>query len=97
MRIMCIVSLPTMDTINVFSQIIFCTLNTPKVDMIHLLGGQIGLEDFIFAHIKGDTKTITLTKQEASLGLTITDNGAGNWEHSNINTLFLSKIAILLI
>ena len=46
--------------------------------MSRLLGGQIGLDDFIFTHIKGDTKSITLTKQESSLGLTITDNGAGN-------------------
>ncbi|KAA0203634.1 hypothetical protein HAZT_HAZT004798 [Hyalella azteca] len=34
-------------------QILFCTLNTHKVDMTHLLGGQIGLDDFIFAHRKG--------------------------------------------
>ena len=46
--------------------------------MSRLLGGQIGLDDFIFTHIKGETKNITLTKQETSLGLTITDNGAGN-------------------
>ena len=34
-------------------QILFCTLNTHKVDMNKLLGGQIGLDDFIFAHRKG--------------------------------------------
>ena len=45
--------------------------------MARLLGGQIGLEDFIFAHIKGVQKEIIVTKTEASLGLTITDNGAG--------------------
>ena len=45
--------------------------------MTRLLGGQIGLEDFIFTHVKGQVKTVTLTKQESSLGLTITDNGAG--------------------
>ena len=33
--------------------ILFCTLNTHKIDMKMLLGGQIGLDDFIFAHIKG--------------------------------------------
>ena len=38
-------------------QILFCTLNTHKVDMKHLLGGQIGLEDFIFAHRKGNFMT----------------------------------------
>ena len=58
-------------------QIIFCTLNTHKVDMTRLLGGQIGLEDFIFAHVKGQTKELNINKSEASLGLTITDNGAG--------------------
>ena len=45
--------------------------------MTKLLGGQIGLEDFIFAHIKGQEKEVTITKSESALGLTITDNGAG--------------------
>ncbi|KAJ8305492.1 hypothetical protein KUTeg_016037 [Tegillarca granosa] len=58
-------------------QILFCTLNTHKVDMSRLLGGQIGLEDFIFAHIKGQPKEVDVTKSEDALGLTITDNGAG--------------------
>ena len=58
-------------------QILFCTLNTHKVDMSHLLGGQIGLDDFIFAHRKGDRKEIEIVKTEDALGLTITDNGAG--------------------
>lgn len=59
------------------SDILFCTLNTHKVDMGHLLGGQIGLDDFIFAHRKGRAKEIEITKTEDALGLTITDNGAG--------------------
>lgn len=58
-------------------EILFCTLNTHKVDMSKLLGGQIGLEDFIFAHRKGQAKEIEITKTEEALGLTITDNGAG--------------------
>lgn len=58
-------------------QVMFCTLNTHKVDMDKLLGGQIGLEDFIFAHIKGQKKEIEVFKGEDALGLTITDNGAG--------------------
>ncbi|XP_061457197.1 PDZ domain-containing protein GIPC3 [Rhineura floridana] len=58
-------------------QIMFCTLNTHRVDMQKLLGGQIGLEDFIFAHIRGETKEVEVTKTEDALGLTITDNGAG--------------------
>ena len=65
-----------------FFQILFCTLNTHKIDMTRLLGGQIGLEDFIFAHIKTPSKTpedgvVTVNKTEDALGLTITDNGAG--------------------
>uniref|UniRef100_A0A8D0G2Q3 GIPC1-3 GH1 domain-containing protein n=1 Tax=Sphenodon punctatus TaxID=8508 RepID=A0A8D0G2Q3_SPHPU len=55
----------------------FCTLNTHKVDMDKLLGGQIGLEDFIFAHTKGQRKEVDVFKSEEALGLTITDNGAG--------------------
>jgi hypothetical protein len=43
-------------------QILFCTLNTHKVDMSHLLGGQIGLDDFIFAHRKGRPKEIEICK-----------------------------------
>ncbi|RZF32048.1 hypothetical protein LSTR_LSTR005952 [Laodelphax striatellus] len=57
--------------------ILYCTLNTHKVDMTKLLGGQIGLEDFIFVHRKGRAKEIEITKTEDALGLTITDNGAG--------------------
>jgi molybdenum cofactor biosynthesis enzyme len=60
-----------------FFKILFCTLNTHKIDMSQLLGGQIGLNDFIFAHIKGQPKEIDIIKSESALGLTITDNGAG--------------------
>ncbi|CAF0779343.1 unnamed protein product [Brachionus calyciflorus] len=59
------------------NEILFCTLNTHKVDMNKLLGGQIGLDDFIFAHLKGTIKTVQIYKSEPALGLTITDNGAG--------------------
>ncbi|XP_044742540.1 PDZ domain-containing protein GIPC3 [Chrysoperla carnea] len=59
------------------SEILFCTLNTHKVDMKKLLGGQIGLDDFIFAHRKGQPKEIEIVKTDDALGLTITDNGAG--------------------
>lgn len=45
--------------------------------MTKLLGGQIGLDDFIFAHRKGRAKEIEIIKSEDALGLTITDNGAG--------------------
>ncbi|XP_060629771.2 PDZ domain-containing protein GIPC2 [Anolis sagrei] len=59
------------------AEIMFCTLNTHKIDMDKLLGVQIGLEDFIFAHIKGIKKEVQVFKSEDSLGLTITDNGNG--------------------
>ncbi|KAJ1532071.1 hypothetical protein ONE63_000701 [Megalurothrips usitatus] len=45
--------------------------------MTKLLGGQIGLDDFIFVHRKGRPKEIEITKTEDALGLTITDNGSG--------------------
>lgn len=45
--------------------------------MSNLLGGQIGLNDFIFAHKKGRPKEVEIVKSEDALGLTITDNGAG--------------------
>uniref|UniRef100_A0A1I8JC16 Integrase_H2C2 domain-containing protein n=5 Tax=Macrostomum lignano TaxID=282301 RepID=A0A1I8JC16_9PLAT len=57
--------------------IIFCTLNTHKIDMDRLLGGQIGLDDFLFAHVKGQKKEVEVIKSDDALGLTITDNGAG--------------------
>lgn len=47
------------------------------MDMTKLLGGQIGLDDFIFAHRKGRPKEIEIVKSEDALGLTITDNGSG--------------------
>ncbi|RWS03326.1 PDZ domain-containing protein GIPC3-like protein [Dinothrombium tinctorium] len=59
------------------SEILYCTLNTHKVNMDNLLGGQIGLEDFIFVHCKGQNKEIEITKNDQFLGLTITDNGNG--------------------
>ncbi|KAM7241804.1 hypothetical protein CapIbe_006275 [Capra ibex] len=59
------------------AEVMFCTLNTHRVDMDKLLGGQIGLEDFIFAHVKGQRKEVEVFKSEEALGLTITDNGAG--------------------
>lgn len=45
--------------------------------MSQLLGGQLGLEDFIFAHVRGRPKMVDIDKTEEALGLTITDNGAG--------------------
>ena len=58
-------------------QIMYCTLNTEKVDMERILGGQIGLEDTIYVHRKGDRKEVEVTKTERFLGLTIADNSNG--------------------
>lgn len=59
------------------NDILYCTLNTHKADMARLLGGQIGLDDFIFAHCRGDSKKVVVQKSGPALGLTISDNGAG--------------------
>lgn len=45
--------------------------------MQKLLAGQIGLEELIFSHVRGETKEVEATKTEDALGLTITGNGAG--------------------
>lgn len=58
-------------------EIMYCTLNTEKVDMERILGGQIGLEDTIYVHRKGDRKEVEVTKTERFLGLTIADNSNG--------------------
>jgi hypothetical protein len=58
-------------------QILYCTLNTHKIAMERLLGGQIGLDDFLFAHCKGGEKLAKINKSGPALGLTISDNGAG--------------------
>ncbi|OXA50710.1 PDZ domain-containing protein GIPC3 isoform X1 [Folsomia candida] len=57
--------------------ILFCTLNTHRVDMDCLLSAQLCLDDFIFVHRKGTKKEVEVTKTEEALGLTITDNGTG--------------------
>jgi len=52
-------------------------LNTHRIDMDQLLGGELALDDFIFVHLKGRPKVIDIEKSETALGLTISDNGAG--------------------
>jgi len=64
--------------------IMYCTLNTHKVAMDRLLGGQIGLDDFLFAHCKGAETSCKITKSGPALGLTISDNGAGQSFVKNI-------------
>lgn len=59
------------------SDILFCTLNTHKLDMTKLIGGQLAMDDFIFAHVKGQPKEVDIEKTEDALGLTITDNCTG--------------------
>ena len=36
----------------------FCTLNTPKVDMRNLLSGLVVYNDFIFVHIQGQARQV---------------------------------------
>ncbi|VDK86543.1 unnamed protein product [Litomosoides sigmodontis] len=57
--------------------ILFCTVNTHRISMDALLCSTINVNDFIFAHIAGQKKEVTLVKTEPTLGLTIADNGAG--------------------
>ncbi|GMT18926.1 hypothetical protein PFISCL1PPCAC_10223, partial [Pristionchus fissidentatus] len=58
-------------------EVLFCTVNSPKVDMDHLLSSSLGLGDVIYVHLVGETVTKNFTKTENNIGLTITDNGAG--------------------
>ena len=39
-------------------KIMFCTLNTPKIDMRHLLSGLVVYNDFIFVHIQGQARQV---------------------------------------
>lgn len=55
----------------------YCTLNTPKIDMDQVLCGQICPNDIVFVHRKGRRKDVEVRKSEQFLGLTIADNGYG--------------------
>ncbi|CAD5231576.1 unnamed protein product [Bursaphelenchus xylophilus] len=57
--------------------ILFCTVNTHKVDMDRLLSSNLAMDDFIFAHVKGQKKEVTFVKKAGVLGLTVTDNSNG--------------------
>ncbi|KAH7644101.1 pdz domain-containing protein gipc3 [Dermatophagoides farinae] len=58
-------------------EIMYCTLNTPKIDMDQVLCGQICPNDIVFVHRKGRRKDVEVRKSEQFLGLTIADNGYG--------------------
>jgi hypothetical protein len=45
--------------------------------MRNLLESQLGLTDFIFAHVKGQPKVVDVCKTTAAIGIVIGDNGAG--------------------
>ena len=45
--------------------------------MSRLLGGNVGLDDVIYAHVKGQVKEVDIVKSESNLGLLLTDNQAG--------------------
>lgn len=46
------------------ADILFCTVNTHSADMTSMLSANLGLDDFIFAHVKGQRKEVQLTKTE---------------------------------
>ena len=50
------------------SSILFCTINNYAVDMECLIGGTINMDDFIYVHIAGKTKEVTVNKSEAAIG-----------------------------
>ncbi|TKR81824.1 hypothetical protein L596_015637 [Steinernema carpocapsae] len=58
--------------------ILFCTVGTHKPDVNALLFGTITENDLIFAHLAGEKLEVELEKTGEYLGVTITDNGAGN-------------------
>uniref|UniRef100_A0A5K3FMR5 PDZ domain-containing protein n=1 Tax=Mesocestoides corti TaxID=53468 RepID=A0A5K3FMR5_MESCO len=59
------------------SQIMYCTLDTPQVDMSKLLGNQLAFNHVIYAHTRGQTKEVRFVKSAETLGLTVSDNKAG--------------------
>ncbi|CAL8089788.1 unnamed protein product [Calicophoron daubneyi] len=57
--------------------IMYCTLNTHRLDVDKMLYREIGINDFLFAHIRSQPKEITIRKECASFGMTLTDTGCG--------------------
>lgn len=55
----------------------YCTLDTPQVDMTKLLGNQLSFNHVIYAHTRGQTKEVGFMKSAEALGLTVSDNKAG--------------------
>lgn len=55
----------------------YCTLDTPQVDMNKLLGNQLSFNHVIYVHIRGQTKEVRFLKSADALGLTVSDNKAG--------------------
>uniref|UniRef100_A0AC35U054 PDZ domain-containing protein n=1 Tax=Rhabditophanes sp. KR3021 TaxID=114890 RepID=A0AC35U054_9BILA len=56
-------------------EIMYCTLNTQKVEPNTFITNNINVGDIIYAHVKGQKKEVELTKTGDALGITITDNG----------------------
>ncbi|KAH9424910.1 PDZ domain-containing protein gipc3 [Dermatophagoides pteronyssinus] len=79
-------------------EIMYCTLNTPKIDMDQVLCGQICLNDIVFVHRKGRRKDVEIKKTEQFLGLTIADNGYGCSYIKNIHqNSVVSKIPFIQV
>ncbi|XP_021953350.1 PDZ domain-containing protein GIPC1-like [Folsomia candida] len=61
------------------SDILFCTLNTNKVNMTALLSTNLEVNDVIFVHRAGERSEVLFDKEQDGqlLGITVTDNGDG--------------------
>ncbi|TKR82436.1 hypothetical protein L596_016161 [Steinernema carpocapsae] len=57
--------------------ILFCTLDTPKLKMDNVVGNSLPVDRFIFAHLRGQKKEVRLVKTHPQLGLTVSDNLRG--------------------
>ncbi|TKR59331.1 hypothetical protein L596_029020 [Steinernema carpocapsae] len=57
--------------------ILFCTLDTPKLKMDNIVGNSLPVDKFIFAHVRGQKKEVRMVKTHPQLGLTVSDNGVG--------------------
>ncbi|CAB3402412.1 unnamed protein product [Caenorhabditis bovis] len=60
------------------SDIMFLTVNDFRLDMRNLFTGTLNFKDMLYAHVRGQAIELTVLKDSANFGVTITDNGLGN-------------------
>ncbi|CAI2350643.1 unnamed protein product [Caenorhabditis sp. 36 PRJEB53466] len=58
--------------------IIFLTVNDFKADMKNMFTGTLNFKDMLYAHVRGQATELSVLKDDANFGVTITDNGLGN-------------------